>query len=202
MLKLRKFLRNDFLYKFVLYAGFTCFLIILNWIVIFKIGKNETLNTTFNGRLGNMTLKNRFLNGLNSMFIQGIRPSNKALKDFFLNVLAFTPFGIYLPLLFKKPKFFKFLLIAFSTTVFFEFFQLFTIWGCFNVDDLIANTLGFIVGFIVYLIFINGLRDYHVATTNLMVVLIATPICLFAIWGVYNDFNFYRDLILLLPLKY
>ena len=202
ILKIRKFLRNESLYNFVLYGGFAYFIIIMLWIILLKAGHAEWVNELFSGTLSNMTLKERFNYGLESLFLLGERPSNKAIRDFLLNVLVFTPFGLYLPLIHKKPKFFKFLFIAIFTTVFCECFQLVTIFGRFNVDDLIANTLGYIVGFIVYLTVIKKLKYYHIATINLLVVLITTPIFIYAVRDFCNDLPVYQSMIELLLLKY
>ena len=202
ILKIRKFLRNESLYNFVLYGGFAYFIIIMFWIILLKAGHAEWVNELFSGRLSNMTLKERFNYGFESLFLLGERPSNKAIRDFLLNVLVFTPFGLYLPLIHKKPKFFKFLFIAIFTTVFCECFQLVTIFGRFNVDDLIANTLGYIVGFIVYLTVIKKLKYYHIATINLLVVLITTHIFIYAVRDFCNDLPIYQSMIELLLLKY
>ena len=202
ILKIRKFLRNESLYNFVLYGGFAYFIIIMLWIILLKAGHDEWVNELFSGTLSNMTLKERFNYGFESLFLLGERPSNKAIRDFLLNVLVFTPFGLYLPLIHKKPKFFKFLFIAIFTTVFCECFQLVTIFGRFNVDDLIANTLGYIVGFIVYLTVIKKLKYYHIATINLLVVLITTPIFIYAVRDFCDDLPIYQSMIELLLLKY
>ena len=202
IIKFRKFLRNDFVCKLHLFLGFTYFVILLCWIVIFKVGRTSSLSTMFNSKLSNMSLWERFFNGMKSGILSGERPSNKAIKDFLLNILAFTPFGLYLPLISKRTRFFKLLLIPFLTSLFFELFQLITIWGRFNVDDLIANTFGFVIGFIIYQFIIKRLKYYHVSTINFLIILIATPISIYAFLEICDNFYFYRNLILLLPTRY
>lgn len=67
------------------------------------------------------------------------------------NVLAFAPFGFLLPMLHKKYRnFFKITLLSilFSLTV--EVIQLFLKVGIFDVDDIMLNTLGGVIGFIVF----------------------------------------------------
>lgn len=67
------------------------------------------------------------------------------------NVVAFIPFGYLLPQLPKKKLgvFFTVLFsLEFSLVV--EIIQLITRKGSFDVDDLILNTLGGFVGFIIY----------------------------------------------------
>ncbi len=70
--------------------------------------------------------------------------------NIFGNVLAFMPFGFFLPRLFEKCKSafvtmgYSFL---FSLTV--EFIQLIFKVGCFDIDDLFLNTIGGLLGFLV-----------------------------------------------------
>ncbi len=69
------------------------------------------------------------------------------------NVLAFAPFGFLLPVLSKKyQKFFftVFLCLLFSVCV--ETTQLVLKVGIFDVDDILMNTVGGMVGYITYAI--------------------------------------------------
>lgn len=69
------------------------------------------------------------------------------------NVLAFAPFGFLLPLIHKRyRRFFKimFLSILFSLTV--EAIQLYLKVGIFDVDDILLNTTGGLLGYIVFTI--------------------------------------------------
>ncbi len=70
------------------------------------------------------------------------------------NVLAFTPFGFLLPLIDKKYRKFiytTFLCLLFSLCV--ELLQLYLKVGIFDVDDIMMNTAGGIIGYIIYLVF-------------------------------------------------
>ncbi len=65
------------------------------------------------------------------------------------NVLAFMPFGFLLPKVFIKSK--RILLISllsFELSLFAETLQLIFKLGCFDVDDLLLNTIGGILGFL------------------------------------------------------
>ena len=67
------------------------------------------------------------------------------------NVLAFSPFGFLLPALSKKYRNFfaiSFLSLFFSLSV--ETIQLFLRVGIFDVDDILMNTIGGILGYIAY----------------------------------------------------
>jgi len=78
--------------------------------------------------------------------------------DFFqmaFNVLLLVPFGVYLTYYFER-KWYQVLLLSFAYSLFFELTQLSGLYGIyphayrwFEVDDLICNTLGGMVGFLI-----------------------------------------------------
>jgi glycopeptide antibiotics resistance protein len=67
------------------------------------------------------------------------------------NILAFMPLGFFLPLLFRRYlKFRKTLFIVIASTLTVECLQYIFRVGSFDVDDLILNTVGGILGFLVF----------------------------------------------------
>lgn len=67
------------------------------------------------------------------------------------NVLAFVPFGILFPLAAaEKDRFFVMLLNAFVLVLGIELFQLFSAFGAFDVDDILLNCFGAVLGFGIY----------------------------------------------------
>lgn len=67
------------------------------------------------------------------------------------NVLAFTPFGFCLPLIrIKKTTFFKVLCLSFLFSLTIESIQLIYQIGIFDVDDLVMNTVGGVLGYLIY----------------------------------------------------
>ena len=67
------------------------------------------------------------------------------------NVVGFVPFGFILPLIVRRARgFFLITLSGFALSLFVEVVQLITKVGCFDVDDLILNTLGAAVGYILF----------------------------------------------------
>jgi len=67
------------------------------------------------------------------------------------NLLGFTPLGIVLPLLFRRLRsFFRVIAVVFAISLCFEIIQLCTGLGIFDVDDLILNTAGGMIGFIIH----------------------------------------------------
>lgn len=67
------------------------------------------------------------------------------------NVIAFIPFGYLLPkMVKKKPRLFHTVLFSFEFSLLVELTQLISRTGSFDVDDLILNTFGGLIGYILY----------------------------------------------------
>lgn len=76
------------------------------------------------------------------------------------NVIGFIPLGILFPLLFRRLRMgWRTILAVFSVSLGFELLQLIFRLGIFDVDDLILNTAGGIVGYVVYWI-ARSIRRY------------------------------------------
>jgi len=77
------------------------------------------------------------------MFIEEVVP----------NIMMFIPLGIFVPVVFEKTrKFYRTAFIAFLVTFSVEFFQYF-IGRSSDIDDIIANLLGGIIGYGIFRIF-------------------------------------------------
>lgn len=67
------------------------------------------------------------------------------------NILVFVPFGILFPMVrAKRNCFFDVFLNVFVLVLGIEVFQLFSAFGAFDVDDIILNCFGAILGYIIY----------------------------------------------------
>ena len=76
------------------------------------------------------------------------------------NVCVFVPFGLFLPSLFAKcQKLVVVLLFSLELSLVVEIVQLVTKVGSFDVDDLLLNTIGGIIGCLVYKIAKNMVRQ-------------------------------------------
>lgn len=68
------------------------------------------------------------------------------------NVVVFIPFGFLLPYVIKHGRnFFVMLIHAFLFVTGIEVFQLFSAFGAFDVDDILLNCFGAVLGYLVYL---------------------------------------------------
>ncbi len=74
----------------------------------------------------------------------------------FGNIVIFIPAGIIIPIYFKKINtFLKTLIAGFGLSLLIELSQLLFYDRCSDIDDLILNTLGAVIGAAVYFIFFN-----------------------------------------------
>lgn len=155
------FLKSVLCYSFVLYLLTAYLMVILPLpkisevakytgstmqLVPFKFLKDISLTTNLD--ISNM---NSILNFLNASTVYTV----------LFNVLLTLPFGIYLRYLFEK-KWYHALIYSFFLSLFFELTQLSGLYGIyprpyrlFDVDDLIVNTTGGFLGFIITPIFVK-----------------------------------------------
>ncbi len=67
------------------------------------------------------------------------------------NIVGFLPLGVLFPMLFTgMRKVWKTVMFIFFISLAFELVQLFTSLGVFDVDDLILNTAGGVLGYVLY----------------------------------------------------
>ena len=75
-----------------------------------------------------------------------------------LNIAAFVPFGIFLPLLYKRCRNIKMAAVTgFLFSLCIELVQMFG-WGATEIDDLIANTFGICLGYYSYCLIRKGMH--------------------------------------------
>ena len=77
---------------------------------------------------------------------------NKLLAQIIMNILMFIPIGFFVGGTLKKKYLWNAILIGFVLSFFIELTQLITTRGVFNVDDIIHNTLGCIMGFLCFVV--------------------------------------------------
>lgn len=105
------------------------------------------------------TFKDRFLEGswgINFIPFRTIKSYIKysglfhCLVNILGNVIIFIPIGLLLPIILNRYKsFFKIIIISFSISIIIEFIQFF-IGRSVDIDDIILNTIGGLLGYIVY----------------------------------------------------
>lgn len=83
-------------------------------------------------------------------YYQTIKGIEKLTMEIIGNIIMLMPVGILLPFNLKKDKFKTTLIIGFLITFSIEFMQLIFKRGLFETDDLIDNTLGVVLGYLIY----------------------------------------------------
>ncbi|CUB15609.1 VanZ like family protein [Bacillus cereus] len=74
-----------------------------------------------------------------------------ALMNTLGHIIIFIPFGFFIPLLFKKVNDIKLACTLFvKTSLFIELLQLITLTGIFDIDAIILNTIGALIGYSIY----------------------------------------------------
>lgn len=77
------------------------------------------------------------------------------------NVVVFIPFGFLIPYVLKRGRnFFVMLVNAFFFVLGIEVFQLFSAFGAFDVDDILLNCTGAVLGYLFYLVY-ERIKKYH-----------------------------------------
>lgn len=117
---------------------------------------------------GNFSIKNINLNKINiipfKIFIDTYKEvfinenTNYFIISFLGNIIMFIPIGLLIPVIWKlKDK--TIILIGFLISLSIEISQIFLNRGT-DIDDLIFNTLGIIIGLVIYKIISKGKRKY------------------------------------------
>ena len=88
-------------------------------------------------------------------------PGIRSFANLFGNVLIFVPFGMLLPMIHKASQNIMVLLAnGFLFVLGIEVFQLFSAFGAFDVDDIMLNCLGVLIGGVLYHILTRMFRKY------------------------------------------
>lgn len=116
----------------------------------------------FAGEMGRSSAKTEYSYNLElfkeiTRFTQWAKMSETGFKAMMINVVGnvacFIPFGILLPINVKSMgRFINILLITFVVSLGIESVQLITKLGSFDVDDILLNTLGGVLGYTIYVI--------------------------------------------------
>ncbi|MCI6271644.1 MAG: VanZ family protein [Erysipelotrichaceae bacterium] len=106
---------------------------------------SSILKFDFKGRINTYTFQ---------VFIDSLRNYKLGNYSYFIinvlgNVFAFVPLGIFVPILFKNKKLFSLILIGFTLSLVIEIIQL-TVIRATDVDDVMLNTIGTILGYLIY----------------------------------------------------
>lgn len=145
--------RKFFRFIFIVYG------VILSNLTIFKYFGNmqrvirrieETESQREHGFLNlNLVPFKSISSAINSYMRIGIEPSVNLVG----NIIIFVPMGLLIPLIINKPSFLKTIGISFVTILGIEIIQFITCLGIADIDDVILNIAGCVIGYTLYLFF-------------------------------------------------
>ena len=107
-------------------------------------------------------------------------------SNIFGNIILFVPLGIYLQLLKKNKKIWINTMILFFIALFVEMFQLIFGLGAADIDDVILNCLGGLIGILIYrglCKFLKGEEKVRTVIVLLGLIVILIPILVTTIFG-------------------
>ena len=73
----------------------------------------------------------------------------------------------------------------------FEISQFLTCIGMFNIFDIIANTTGCVLGYVLFLFFEKIINKRFVNIVNIAVIIVGLPLCIYAIVMTIINFHYY-----------
>lgn len=97
-----------------------------------------------------------------SVIINGI----VSLNEIFDNIIVFIPFGIYINMLKNKWSFIQKVLPIISVSLTFEVLQFIFAIGRTDITDLLGNTLGGIIGIIIYAVLLRIFKNKTIKIIN------------------------------------
>lgn len=104
------------------------------------------------------------------------------------NLLAFIPFGILVPMVFKKHinSYLKFVMIFLLFILCMEIAQMVTYLGSFDVTDIIVNTMGATIGFYSYK-FSEQMNTFRKKLITMGLTIVGLSIIMFLIAWIFNN---------------
>lgn len=137
-------------YKTILYIVFFIYLLVLIKIILFKTNSFVDIlkgNTSAGYRGVNLIPFKTIVNFFNMEGFSFLRAFSNTVG----NIAIFLPLGYLLPILTKKiNNIYKILSISMSISIIFESLQYIFYLGSLDIDDIILNTLGGVIGYIIY----------------------------------------------------
>lgn len=143
-------MKKEFNHKAVMKLLFIIYMCVLVYVVFFAEAMGRTPQDGYVYNLTPLKEIKRFMKYIWDNDALG----NAARLNIFGNIIAFIPFGIYLPYTSEsKLGFISTFLYTFSLSLTIELVQLITKVGSCDVDDIILNTLGGVIGYILWYIY-------------------------------------------------
>ena len=151
------------------------YVLLLIWAIVFKFSFISEINMH-----SPMSLGERFLNGFRFFDFFLERNTWRLIRGLLiaiLNILLFCPWGIYASFFYDRKRAVAFACV-FSCIV--ECIQLFARFGVFSFEDILLNTVGAILGVLIFEKYINRISANTTQKINHWTVRIGAPFTIFA----------------------
>jgi len=133
--------------KITLQIVFAIYLLLLVKLILFKSHVHITLTSISEYNFNPFSINLKPLKTI-MIYLKGLPTQSIATRNLLGNIILFLPFGFFIPIIFPKfNSYKKALLISIAFSLSFEITQLTLGIGSFDIDDLILNTLGAIIGY-------------------------------------------------------
>ncbi|MBR6643930.1 MAG: VanZ family protein [Lachnospiraceae bacterium] len=140
--------------KFVVWTSFFVYLAVVAGLVFFsryRVGFFEDISIWEYARYQMNLVPFKTILEYIKAYYDGSMSKIVPLRNLIGNLIMFFPWGIYLPLLFDKMKHWKkYIIVTIATLFGIELVQFFGRLGSFDIDDLILNLIGAMLGFCVW----------------------------------------------------
>lgn len=145
---------------------FLVYLIVLTWIILFKMGFSIQELDHFRG--------------INLIPFHGsVEVNNKIdFSEIYANVLVFVPFGLYISMLKSNWPFLKKVLSIAGVSLLYEVLQFTLAIGASDITDLIGNTLGGIIGIGTYFVIRKIFKTENQTNKVLNIIALIATICI------------------------
>lgn len=168
---------SDNINKVILYALMSEYFILLIWVIALKC--NASWVKEIGEELRSLPLQQRIGHSI-IPFYDLVASGEYFDMDYFLNVLIYIPFGLFLSFISDKKVFLN-IGIIFTSSVIFETVQLITGFGGWDSSDMACNTIGGIVGIILYKVFRKHITDKAINRIAAWALVIFFPLVIYAI---------------------
>lgn len=151
--------------SFLLYAGFLLYVLFLCYLLLFKIVSPIELFSTNRYMLRNINLiPFHTIYG----YLSGILNVSQSviITNVLGNIAIFIPLGIYLKLLMRSKSIFMSICLVFSISLFIEIIQYTFGLGATDIDDIILNCLGGLIGISSYSGSGNPIQASHLTISD------------------------------------
>ena len=154
-------LQNDSHSKKLTSVLFVIYLIVLTWIIVFKMSLDLHLFQDMNHRSINL------IPFAGSLIVNG----KVELSEIILNIVVFIPAGVYMGMLFREKGFLRKIIPIFIVSLLYEVLQYIFAIGASDITDLIGNTLGGAIGIVLYDILQRLLGERTIKILNIFAVI-------------------------------